>query len=95
MWTSRWRPSRPLRLFGGVALYLGAHVAFRLRMVHSLNRQRLIAALVCLALIPVGTEVDALVALALATAVASAVIAYETIRFAEHRRRVRAEHAAG
>jgi low temperature requirement protein LtrA len=82
-------------LFGGVALYYGAHVAFRLRMVHTVNRQRLIAALACLALIPVGHQVDALVALALATAVASAVIAYETIRFAEHRRRVRAEHAAG
>ena len=82
-------------LLGGVALYHGAHVAFRLRMVHTLNRQRLIAALVCLALIPVATEVDALVALGLATAVAAAVIAYEAIRFAEHRRQVRAEHAAG
>ena len=41
------------------------------------NRPRLIAALLCLALIPLGTEVDALVALALAAAVASAVIAYE------------------
>ena len=82
-------------LFGGVALYHGAHVAFRLRMVRTVNRQRLIAAVACLALIPVGHQVDALVALALATAVVSAVIAYETIRFAEHRRRVRAEHAAG
>ena len=82
-------------LLGGVALYHGAHVAFRLRMVHTLNRQRLIAAVVCVALIPVGTEVDALVALAVTTAVASAVIAYEAIRFADHRRRVRAEHAAG
>ena len=82
-------------LLGGVALYHGAHVAFRLRMVHTLNRQRLIAAVVCVALIPVGTEVDALVALAVTTTVASAVIAYEAIRFADHRRRVRAEHAAG
>ncbi len=50
-------------LFGGVALYFGAHVAFRLRMVQTVNRQRLIAALLCVALIPVGHQVDALVAL--------------------------------
>ena len=50
-------------LFGGVALYHGAHVGFRLRMFGTLNRQRLAALVACLALIPVGTEVDALVAL--------------------------------
>ena len=48
---------------------------------------------VCLALIPLGTEVDAFVALALAAAVTSAVIAYEAIRYAEARRRVRHESA--
>ena len=82
-------------LFGGVALYHGAHVGFRLRMFGSVNRQRLIAALACLALIPVGTEVDALVALGLAAAVASAVIAFEALRYGETRRQVRAEHAGG
>jgi hypothetical protein len=54
---------------------------------------RFVAALVCLALIPLGAEVDAVVALAAATAVTSAVIAWETIRYAEARRRVRSEHA--
>jgi low temperature requirement protein LtrA len=82
-------------LFGGVALYLAGHVGFRLRMVGSVHRPRLIAALVCLALIPLGTEVDALVALTLAAAVASAVIAYEAIRYAESRRRIRDRHATG
>ena len=84
-----------MALFGGVALYLLAHVGFRLRMVGSVHRPRLIAALTCLALIPLGTEVDALVALSLAAAVASAVIAYEAIHYAESRRRIRGRHATG
>jgi hypothetical protein len=43
-------------------------------------------------LIPVATEVDALVALALATAITSGLIAYEAVRFREARARVRAAH---
>ena len=43
----------------------------------------------CLCLIPLATEVDAILALALAAALTSAVIAYETIRWAEARARVR------
>ena len=46
---------------------------------------------VCLALIPVGTEVDAIVALSLACLVTSSVIAYETLRYAEARGRIRHE----
>jgi low temperature requirement protein LtrA len=77
-------------LFGGVALYHGAHVAFRMRLFGTVNRQRLVAAVSCLPLIWVATEVDALVALGLAAAVASAVIAYEALRYADTRERVRA-----
>jgi low temperature requirement protein LtrA len=80
-------------LFGGIALYYAGHLCFRLRNVRTLNRPRLVALLACLPLIPLSTEVDAIVALALAAAVSSAVIAYETIRYAEARRRVRGEHA--
>ena len=80
-------------LFGGIGLYYAAHVGFRLRSVGSLNRQRLLAAVVCVALIPVGVEVDALVALALAAAVSAALIAYETVRYSDTRERVRHEHA--
>jgi low temperature requirement protein LtrA len=80
-------------LFGGVALYYAGHLGFRLRNVRSLNRPRLVALAACLCLIPLATEVDAIVALALAAAVSSAVIAFETIRYAEARRRVREEHA--
>jgi low temperature requirement protein LtrA len=76
-------------LFGGIASYYAGHVGFRLRNVGTINRPRLLALLVCLALIPVGAEVDAIVALALASIVTSAVIAFEAIRYAEARRRVR------
>ena len=80
-------------LFGGVALYYAGHVGFRLRNVGSINRPRTVAALVCLALIPVASEVDAGVGLGAAAVIVSAVIAWETIMYAEARSRVRREHA--
>jgi low temperature requirement protein LtrA len=76
-------------LFGGVALYLLAHVAFRWRNDRSLNRQRLAAAVLCAACIPLGTELDAIASLALVTALAAALIAYETLRLGAERARVR------
>ena len=76
-------------LLGGIALYLAAHVAFRLRLHSGLGRGRLIAAAIALALIPVAAEVDALGALAMAAAVSAGLIAYEVIRFAEPRAAVR------
>jgi low temperature requirement protein LtrA len=76
-------------LFGGIALYYAGHLGFRLRNVRSVNRPRLVAAIVSICLIPLATDVDALWALALAAAVTSAVIVYETIRWAEARNRVR------
>jgi low temperature requirement protein LtrA len=79
-------------LFGGIALYYAGHIGFRLRNVGSLNKQRLAAAILCLALIPVAPEVDALVALALAATITSSLIAYEAVRFREARARVRAAH---
>jgi low temperature requirement protein LtrA len=78
-------------LFGGVGLYYAGHLGFRLRNVGTINRPRLVALVVCLALIPVGREVDAVAALALATGVTSGVIAYETMRYAEARQRIRHE----
>jgi low temperature requirement protein LtrA len=84
-----------LALFGGIALYYAAHVAFRLRIARALSRERLVAALVCLALIPLATEVDSLVALGIAAAIASLLIAYETVRHADLRRRARERTAHG
>jgi low temperature requirement protein LtrA len=80
-------------LFGGAAVYLLAHVAFRLRNVHTLNRQRLAVAVVLCALIPLGTEIPSLAALGLLVALLAALIAYEAIRFSDARDRVRHELA--
>ena len=76
-------------LLGGSALYLLAHVAFRLRNVHTLNRQRLVTAIVLVALIPLALEVPALATLALLAALLSTLITYEAVRFAEARDRIR------
>jgi low temperature requirement protein LtrA len=78
-------------LFGGIALYLLAHVAFRLRNVGGLSRQRLAAAVALAACVPLGTELESPVALAVACAGIVALIAYETVRFGADRARVRHE----
>jgi low temperature requirement protein LtrA len=78
-------------LLGGIALYYAGHVGIRWRMTHTLFRGRLVALLASVALIPVATEVDALIALALAAVVTSGVILYEALRYAEGRHRIRAE----
>jgi low temperature requirement protein LtrA len=79
-------------LCGGVALYLFAHILFRLRNVRSLNRQRLVVGLLLVALLPAAVEIPALATLALVAALCVGLIAYEAIRFADARDRVR--HAA-
>jgi low temperature requirement protein LtrA len=80
-------------LLGGAALYLLAHVAFRLRNMHSLSRRRLVCALVLLALLPAGAKLPALATLAILAAVLVALIAYEVLRYAEVRDRVRHQPA--
>ena len=76
-------------LLGGVALYLMAHVAFRLRNTGTLSRRRVVAAAVLVALVPLAPEVDALVALAATTVVVVTLIAYEAIRFSAVRDQIR------
>jgi low temperature requirement protein LtrA len=76
-------------MLGGTAAYLLAHMAFRLRNVHTLNRQRLGCAVLLVALVPAAVEVPALVTLAALVALLSALIAYEAVRFAEARDRIR------
>jgi low temperature requirement protein LtrA len=76
-------------LCGGVALYLVGHIAFRLRNIRSLNRQRLVVAIVAAALIPLATEVASLVTLALLAGLTSGLIVYEAVRFREVRSRIR------
>ena len=79
-------------LCGGLALYLVAHVAFRLRNVGSWSVQRVVAAVACLAVIPLATGEAALLALAVLAAIWLALIAYEAVRHAEARTRIRSEH---
>ena len=78
-----------LALCGGVALYFAAHIAFRLRNLGTFNRQRAVAATLCLAVIPIALNVDALVPLAAVTAVCVALVAYEAVHFRAARERVR------
>jgi low temperature requirement protein LtrA len=85
-------------LLGGTALYLLAHVAFRLRNVQTLNKQRLVCAVVLVALVPAALELPSLLVLGILVAVLTVLIAYEALRFAEARDRVRhqlAHEAAG
>jgi len=76
-------------LLGGLAIYLLSHVAFRYRHVHTVSRRRLLMAIVLLILVPVATEVPALVALAVVNLMIWALIAYETHTYGEGRQRVR------
>jgi len=76
-------------LCGGLALYLLAHVALRLRIGGGLGRGRPIATIVLLGLIPLATIVPALAALGLVAAVCAALIAYEALRYRESRAWIR------
>jgi low temperature requirement protein LtrA len=78
-------------MLGGAAVYLLAHVAFRLRNVHRLSVARLICAVLLLALIPVGVAVRPapLIDLGLLGALLSALVAYEVPRYAALRERLR------
>ena len=76
-------------LCGGVALYLVALSAFKRRNYGSFNYPRLVAAAVLVALMPLAGTLDAVVALALVAAVTAALIAYETLRYAAARDRIR------
>jgi low temperature requirement protein LtrA len=80
-------------MLGGTAIYLLGHVAFRLRNVHSLNKHRLACAIVLVALLPAAVELPALATVAILSAVLTALIGYESVRFAGSRDRVRHEAA--
>ena len=77
-------------LLGGVAIYLlgprRLPLAQRPPLQHASG---LIAALVLLALLPLAVEIPALATLIVVTALLTALIVYETVRFAELRERLR------
>jgi low temperature requirement protein LtrA len=84
------KPVAAVALCGGVALYLLGHIAFRLRNVNSLNRQRLLVAAVCLGLIAPATSMPALLTMAILALLLGGLILFEAIRFADARARIRA-----
>ena len=81
-------------LCGGLAVYLAAHVAERLRIGGGWGHGRPIATVVLLALIPVATVVPSLAALALVAAVCTALIAYEALRYPYARAWIRSHRGA-
>jgi low temperature requirement protein LtrA len=89
-------------LCGGLSVYFLTHNAFRMRIVHFVRRTtedrpgwigpgRLAAAIAMLAILPVALEASALIALALATVVCCALVAWDVLRYREHRSEVRQE----
>jgi low temperature requirement protein LtrA len=80
-------------LYGGVALYLLAQAAFKLRTTHIVTVQRPVAAVALLALLPLAYKLPALAALMVLTAAVVGLVAFETVRFAGDRERVRHEGA--
>jgi low temperature requirement protein LtrA len=76
-------------LLGGTALYLLAHVAFRMRNVHRFSLDRLLCAGFLLALLPAAIELPSLVTLGVLAALLATLITYERVRFAELRERLR------
>ena len=76
-------------LLGGTAMYLLAHVAFRWRNIHTFNRQRTIAALACLALLPLHGEVSSLALLGILAGLLVALVSYERIALADKRNDLR------
>jgi low temperature requirement protein LtrA len=78
-----------LATLGGTALYLVAHVAFRWRNVHRFSSQRLVCAILLLALVPLAIGIPALATLAILAVALIVLIAYETVAFAQLRERLR------
>ena len=82
-------------LCGGAALYLLGLIAFLRRATGRIFRRRTLGAVVLLALIPVALAIPALVSLALVSGVCTSIVAYEALRYREHRAHVRHPELAG
>lgn len=76
-------------LGGGLALFLGGQVAFKLRLTGTSSRQRLVPIVVLLAMIPLFRVVDGWVAVLSASAVVWLLIAWELHRYADVRTEIR------
>lgn len=76
-------------LYGGPALYLLGHVAFKRRLHPPISVLRSSTALLLLAGIPLGSNLAPLAALALLLVVLGALVAVETARYSEVRHQLR------
>jgi low temperature requirement protein LtrA len=76
-------------LYGGTALYLLAHVGFKLFMTGSLSVLRIVVAVLLLALAPVLALVPALVSLTVLAVVVMTLVGIETHRYREMRHAIR------
>jgi low temperature requirement protein LtrA len=76
-------------MFGGVAIYLLAHVVLRLRNAHSVSRTRLGVAVLLLGLWPVATEMSALTSLVVVNVLLWVMIAWENAHYGDGRYRLR------
>jgi low temperature requirement protein LtrA len=76
-------------LMGGVALYFLALSLLKRRNIGSFNQPRLTAAAILALLVPVATQVPALLSLALVATVSCSLVAYESWRYAEARDHIR------
>ena len=76
-------------LVGGVVLYLLAHVAFKLRTVHVVDRPRVVVAVALLALPVLGQWLPALVTLAVLALVMAGLVGIQTRRVVADRDRIR------
>jgi low temperature requirement protein LtrA len=83
-----------LGLYGGIALYLLAHVVLRLRIGGGLGRGRPIAGVLLLALLPIADQEPALTSLGLVAAICVSLIAYEALRHRESRAWIRSRRGA-
>lgn len=83
-----------LGLYGGVALYLIAHIATRLRIGGGWGHGRPVAALLLIGLLPLAGRMQAISSLALVAAVCAGLIAYEALRYREGRAWIRSRRGA-
>jgi low temperature requirement protein LtrA len=79
-------------MYGGVALYLLAHVAFAWHCYRSFKVYRLVSAAVILALVPLAASLPALASLGVLSAVLIALNIAESILFRESRDEIRHGH---
>jgi len=78
-------------MYGGVAIYLLAHVGFKYRNWRTVSIPRVVATGAIVVGVPPATRLPALGALGLLTAVMVGLIAFEAVTFSELRGRVRHE----